>query len=84
MADGIGVEQNEEKAVEWYTKAAEQGDADVQNRLQMLKSTILFIKDYNVFEKKNSKQKRCQPLSVHECFETDTYWMDLRESHSLK
>jgi TPR repeat protein len=31
--DGKGVKQNHKKAVEWYTKAAEQGDAQSQYNL---------------------------------------------------
>ena len=31
--DGEGVEQNYTEAVKWYTKAAEQGNADAQNNL---------------------------------------------------
>jgi TPR repeat protein len=30
---GRGVAQSDEKAVEWYSKAADQGDAGAQNRL---------------------------------------------------
>jgi len=31
--NGIGVEKDEQKAVEWYQKAAEQGHAKAQNSL---------------------------------------------------
>ena len=33
MLDGRGVEQNDEQAVFWYRKAAEQGDATAQFNL---------------------------------------------------
>ena len=31
--DGIGIEQNDEEAIKWYKKAAEQGDVNAQNNL---------------------------------------------------
>ena len=33
--DGIGVEKDEQKAVEWYKKAAKQGDVKAQNNLAL-------------------------------------------------
>lgn len=32
--DGLGVEQSDEKAIEWFTKAAEQGDEDAKSCLE--------------------------------------------------
>ncbi|MEY3876557.1 MAG: hypothetical protein RLZZ191_240, partial [Pseudomonadota bacterium] len=32
-ANGDGVPENDAKAVEWYTKAADQGHAEAQNNL---------------------------------------------------
>ena len=37
---GMGVSKDEEKAVEWYTKAANQGDADAQKAIERLKKPL--------------------------------------------
>ena len=45
---GQGVPQNYEKAVEWYTQAAEQGDAVAQNNLGLMHIRGLgVLRDYN-------------------------------------
>ena len=39
MPNGEGVPKDAAKAVEWYTKAAEQGHADAQNNLGVMYDT---------------------------------------------
>jgi TPR repeat protein len=36
--NGIGVAKDEKEALKWYTKAAEQGDANAKKALEKLKS----------------------------------------------
>ncbi|MBQ6003089.1 MAG: SEL1-like repeat protein [Synergistaceae bacterium] len=38
--DGRGVPQSDEKAIEWFTKAAEQGDNDAKTELEKLSPQV--------------------------------------------
>ena len=45
---GQGVRQNHEKAVYWYTKAAEQGNENAKNNLNKLRNAeLFFLEDYD-------------------------------------
>ena len=57
---GRGVEQDYEKAVEWYQKAAEQGNKDAQSNLEALR------KELNTMpESRNTTKPTCSSSSAY-------------------